>query len=160
MAEENPHLIKEIRQALIDLRKSRVEYHSYERFKQVSGIHRQTVENTEDGSSFPSVPTIQKWVEACGLTLSEFFKQFESGPPQEVRIIPAEKDYYKYLTRIFEAGIPFWTTGIKANLKAMAHAAEMEAAPNIHHINDGSTREQRENLRPKERIKSGKSRSR
>lgn len=66
-----------IQAGLKRLRTSRPEFLNYSRFKKKSGINRGTVESTEDGSNKPSVDIIEKWVVACGSSVSKFFSELE-----------------------------------------------------------------------------------
>ena len=122
---------KAICDALKRLRGSRPEFANYTRFAQESGVHRATVESTESGRTLPGVDTIEKWVKPFGLTLSQFFAQFEStseATGELVRISLGQKQYYGLLTDIFESGQDWYITGIQANLKAMAAIVETQAA--------------------------------
>lgn len=147
---ENILLERQIREKLKEMRNAKEEFRNTGTFFDHSGIYPGTVANTEKlEGSFPNLFNIRNWIATCTndeMTLSEFFGQFETERPKEdLEIIHTEKDYYKYLTRIFKAGIDFWTKGIKANLKAMAYAADQES--------NGNRKERKGNVAPNERFR-------
>lgn len=113
---------KALREALKQLRHSKPELRKYSKFRDVSGIHRPTVENTEGGHSTPGIDIIEKWVQACGLTLSQFFARLEGkdAPDSGPTIVLGYEKYYRLLTDIFESDQDFYKDGIRANLEAMA----------------------------------------
>ena len=66
-----------IRDALLELKNTRFFKDDFDRnFIRISGLHRATIQQVSL-NTVPTIENIQKWVEACGLTLSEFFKSLE-----------------------------------------------------------------------------------
>ena len=60
------------------------------RFLEASGLHAGTLDRTEAGQIVPMIDTIQKWVNACDMTLSEFFATLEQTPVAKQLTIPAQ----------------------------------------------------------------------
>lgn len=113
---------KAICEALKALRASRPELLNYARFRQVSGIHRPTVESTEKCETFPTIKIIEKWVNACGGTLSKFFAQFEEerqNPGHATILVKrTNKPYHQKLEELLEAKPP-WPTAAQVNVDAV-----------------------------------------
>ncbi|HEY6364586.1 MAG TPA: helix-turn-helix transcriptional regulator [Candidatus Binatia bacterium] len=107
-----------VSQALKRLRMAKPEFRNYTAFAKASGIHRPTIENTEKGITSPGIDVIEKWVRACGSTLTALFAEVENVERAGIRIIAGEEHYYRLLTNILEMGHPTYVGGIKANLNA------------------------------------------
>lgn len=60
------------------------------RFLEASGLHAGTLDRTEAGQIVPMIDTIQKWVNACDMTLSEFFADLEQTPVAKQLTIPPQ----------------------------------------------------------------------
>lgn len=131
-------------------------FKSEARFSEKTGLAPKTIKDTESGATFPTIGNIKRWVNGCGVSLSEFFAALE-GQPEQVEILLSEREFYKYLTTILKYGDDFWKTGIKANLRAMAVAATTE--PLTEDQQKGHGKEKKINLIPNERFR-GKQRSR
>jgi transcriptional regulator with XRE-family HTH domain len=113
--------IKErLRLVLRRMRLAKPEFRKYSAFAKAARIHRPTVENTENGHTTPGIDIIEKWVRACGSTLTQLFMEIEGRDPnyKGMRVIAGEESYYELLTKILETGNPTYITGIKANLTA------------------------------------------
>lgn len=110
---------KSVCEALKVLRASKPGLSNYARFTKASGIHRPTVERTEDGSSLPSILTIKKWVEACGLTLAQFFAQFQEQPAADpsftnIQVKQSHKELHRKLEDILngdDKDAALWISG-------------------------------------------------
>jgi transcriptional regulator with XRE-family HTH domain len=61
---------KEVGELLHVIRKQK--YGTLRQFEQASGVSRGTVGPIEKGESYPALDTLNKWVSACGISLSEF----------------------------------------------------------------------------------------
>ncbi len=89
---------------------------------------RQIIVRTEKGQQLPSLDTLDKWVTACGTTLSRFFEELHleerrDGPP----IVPGFEEYYQYLTKVIRSGEPQYIHGIFAVLRGLSMAAAIDA---------------------------------
>jgi transcriptional regulator with XRE-family HTH domain len=141
------------------LRLARPEFRSYASFRKASGIHRPTVENTESGTTKPGIKIIDKWVRACGSTLTQLFAEVEglsSENETRLRILAGEEEYYGLLTKILERGDAFFVGGIKANLTAHEFASRPRHEPLLSPAVDRPkrpTKARRGNLEPRVRKK-------
>src|SRR4030095_6603714 len=75
-------------EALKRLRLIRPEFRQKSKFMEASGLYAGTIHETEAGRILPGVETIDKWVRACGLTLTEFFASLEEEPKKPSSQIP------------------------------------------------------------------------
>jgi transcriptional regulator with XRE-family HTH domain len=92
-------------EALKRLRLIRPEFRQKSKFMEASGLYAGTIHETEAGRILPGVETIEKWVRACGITLTEFFASLEeSKTPSMPKIAPEHQRPIQLLIDILERG--------------------------------------------------------
>lgn len=100
---------KTIGEALKRLRETK--FPQKEDLRKATGIHIGTITETEAGLNLPNVFFIQKWVNACGITLAQFFADLEPQSSQadskdliQVTIKRKHKKKHEELEEILNGG--------------------------------------------------------
>lgn len=117
---------KELCEALNRLRSAKPEFRDRGRFVRESGLANSTVEDIENCRITPTLPIIERWIEACGGSLKKFFitvyvdsVDAASRPSDGVGILHGYEHFYKLLNGIIKHGDPFWRNSIEGNLYGM-----------------------------------------
>ncbi len=100
---------------------SNPDYANVADFAKAARIPQATITSTEDGLNRAGLDNIEKWVTACGVTLVEFFSQFEEKPGPavvarmdvQITVKRKNKDLHEQLEKLLvENGPPAdWISG-------------------------------------------------
>jgi transcriptional regulator with XRE-family HTH domain len=88
-------------------------------FEARSGVSRGSVGPIENGKSFPMLDVLAKWLKACELSLTDFFRQFESDSEETEKSI----ELHRLLQVIIASGDEKRIEGIHINLQDIARGA-------------------------------------
>jgi hypothetical protein len=113
---------KEICIVLNRLRNARPEFRDVGRFSKDAKIAPPTIKSVEKLSITPTIPIIERWLDACGGSLVRFFTDVarEVGAfkddEQSIRINLGYEHFHRLLNGIIDNDDPYWIQSIEGNL--------------------------------------------
>jgi hypothetical protein len=133
MAQGRSRYQKAVCAVLERLRMANPDFRDVGKFSIKAGIAQATVNLISRGQITPTLPVIERWIDACGSSLAQLFaavleEHDEKPTGSKVRILHAYETYYRLLTIILESKNVGYVEGILANLVGMAAAASPENA--------------------------------
>lgn len=121
--------------AVLDrLRNAKPNYRDIGAFSRAAEIAPATITAVAEGDHTPTLPIIEKWLDKCGVSLSDFFRAVESeagiskSKDDEIEILYGYEHFYRLLNGIIKGPAKFWTNSIEGNLYGM-YIATGQALP-------------------------------